>query len=122
MNWSESERKHLESMSSIPTEFVKHDAEKPRVDLLPAVALLAVSRVLGFGARKYKEHGWRTVDRRSRYSAAIGRHWLAWQSGEDTDPESGLPHLAHLACSALFLLEAELVGLGIDDRPGKAKP
>ena len=32
------------------------------------------------------------------------RHLTAWRSGERLDPESGLPHLAHAACSVLFML------------------
>lgn len=107
---------HQPGIADAPKDFVKHDGDKPLADLLPPVALLSVAKVLTFGAKKYKAHGWRTVDKRSRYAAAIQRHLLAWQSGETTDPESGLPHLAHLACSALFLLEAELLGLGEDDR------
>lgn len=103
----------------VNAEFVKHDKDKPAAHLLPPIALLEVSKVLAFGARKYKEHGWRTVDKRSRYAAAVQRHLLAYQSGEDLDPESGLPHLAHLACSALFLLESQVLGLGEDDRHGK---
>lgn len=103
-------------------EFVKHDGDKPRPGLLPTVALLSVSHVLAFGAKKYKEHGWRGIDRRSRYYEAVLRHLLAWNNGEDDDDESGLPHLAHAACSLLFLLEASVTGLGVDDRPGKDQP
>lgn len=100
-------------------EFVKLDAGKNPLHLLPTVAVEKVGEVLAFGANKYAEHGWRKVDKRSRYYAAILRHAFAWWRGETTDPESGLPHLAHLACSALFLLESELSGLGEDDRPVK---
>lgn len=103
-------------------EFVKHDKEKIRLELLPTVALMEVGKVLTFGAKKYKDGGWRGVDKRSRYYAAILRHAMQWNNGENTDPESGLPHLAHLACSALFLLEAEVAGLGADDRPVAPAP
>jgi hypothetical protein len=106
----------------VSEEFIKKDQEKNRLELLPFIAIEKVGEVLTFGAKKYKAHGWRGVDKRSRYFAPILRHAFAWVRGEDNDPESGLPHLAHLACSALFLLEAELSGLGEDDRPQKVKP
>lgn len=96
--------------------FVKHDAGKPGVHLLPPLALVEVARVLDYGAAKYSADGWRKVDKRSRYVAAAMRHLLAYQAGEDVDAESGLPHLAHAACCALFLVECQRLGLGVDDR------
>ncbi len=104
--------------TSKPTPtLVKHDAGKLPLDLLPFVAVEEVAAVLEFGARKYERHGWRNVDKRSRYFAATLRHLFAYVRGEDRDPESGLRHLAHAACSLLFLLEADVSGLGQDDRP-----
>ncbi len=87
---------------------VKHDAEKPRWDLLPVKGVALVVDVLTFGAKKYAPDGWRTVPEwRRRYYAAALRHMVAWWSGERHDPESGLPHLAHAGCCLLFLAELE---------------
>ena len=36
--------------------------------------------------------------------------------GEDLDPESKLPHLAHAICCFLMLLESQLNEYGTDDR------
>jgi hypothetical protein len=44
------------------------------------------------------------------------RHRLAFWNGEDYDPESGLPHLAHAAWHDLAELAFFLKGLGTDDR------
>ena len=86
----------------------KDDAEKARVDLLPVRALELVSRVLGFGARKYGVDNWRLVpDARRRYYAAALRHMFAWWRGELVDPDTGESHLAHAAASLLFILELE---------------
>jgi hypothetical protein len=41
-----------------PKEGVKHDTDKVRVELYPPEALLATSRVLTFGAKKYAERNW----------------------------------------------------------------
>jgi hypothetical protein len=37
----------------------KNDQEKPRTDLLSSTALLEISKVLSFGAKKYAAHNWR---------------------------------------------------------------
>jgi hypothetical protein len=96
--------------------FTKHDGGKNPLHLLPIVAIEKVGEVLDYGARKYAAHNWRRVDARSRYLSASLRHLFAYARGEDVDAESGLPHLAHAATSVLFLLEADLVSLGVDDR------
>ncbi len=86
----------------------KHDAEKPRMDLLPFDALWKVAEVLTYGARKYTPDNWRRVpDARARYLAAALRHLASWSQGERLDPESGLPHLGHAACCVLFLLSLD---------------
>ncbi len=100
-------------------DFVKADAQKRPLDLLPFVAVEEVAEVLAYGARKYAPNNWRKVDKRSRYFAAALRHLFAYAKGEDRDPESGLRHLAHAACSVLFLLEADVSNLGEDDRHSK---
>lgn len=83
----------------------KDDAAKRRWSLLPFEALRQVVDVLEFGARKYAVEGWRTVpNARTRYYDATFRHLTEWWSGAETDPESGLHHLAHAACCVLFLL------------------
>ena len=98
------------------TDFVKHDAKKAPADLLPPLALLKVSEVLGFGLAKYARHNWVLCPSRDRYVAAAIRHLLQYQAGEDIDPDSGLPHLAHAACDVLFVLEMVLRGWGADER------
>lgn len=88
----------------------KDDTGKIRADLLPAGALMEVAKVLTFGAIKYQaENTWQNVTPfRSRYLAALMRHLFARMRGEIYDPESGLLHMAHLACCALFLLSWEV--------------
>jgi hypothetical protein len=87
----------------------KHDAKKPRMDLLPFEALEEVAKVLTFGARKYAANSWQKLDcAESRYTAALLRHLVAIQRGERFDAESGLLHVAHMATNALFLLWFEI--------------
>lgn len=90
---------------------MKFDKGKPRVDLIFSGmpnSIELIGSVLGFGAEKYAENSWQTVENGDkRYLAALIRHLLAYQKGEKIDPESGLPHLAHAATNALFILEFE---------------
>lgn len=83
----------------------KDDSGKDRFDLLLPEFEQAVAKVLTMGAAKYEPNSWQHVeDAENRYYAALRRHLNAWRQGEKTDKESGLNHLAHVACNAMFLL------------------
>lgn len=75
-----------------------------RFDLLPQEALAKVARHYGVGARKYAAHNWRKGYEWSKSYAAMQRHANAFWSGEDTDEETGSPHMAAVAFHALTLL------------------
>lgn len=94
----------------------KHDTAKPRPSLLPP-AIEHVLAVMEFGAQKYGEHNWRSGMQHSRAFNAALRHLWAWWRGEDNDPESNLPHLAHAAVNCLFIMDWKRMGVGQDDRP-----
>lgn len=94
----------------------KHDGGKAPLSLIPYEALVAEAEVLAFGARKYAAHNWRGGFEWTRLIDAALRHLLAFNSGEDKDPESGLSHLAHARCCLGFLLAHERSGLGVDNR------
>jgi hypothetical protein len=94
----------------------KDDAEKPRVDLLDPAALTEVAKVLTFGAKKYGEHNWTHGMAWHRPFAALLRHAWAFWRGEDNDPETGLSHMAHACCCAMFLLNYHMLKKGSDDR------
>ena len=102
---------------------LKYDNHKPRMELLSATAMVKIAEVLGYGSKKYTtqtesgDHNWRHPGFKwSRLYGAALRHLLAHMDGEDTDPESGLSHIAHAGCCIMFLLEHEAKHLGEDDR------
>ena len=86
---------------------MKYDGEKARMSLLPFGALELVAQVMTYGAKKYVPNNWKTLENaEERYANAMLRHFKAWQSGERLDDGpggSGLPHLAQVACNAIFL-------------------
>ena len=98
------------------SEGIRYDQGKAPMGLLPFRALRAVADVLGFGAQKYAPNNWAKGMDWSRIEHSLLRHFERYKAGEKADPESGLSHLAHLACNALFLLEYEIGSIGTDDR------
>jgi hypothetical protein len=95
---------------------VKHDDNKPPMNLLSREALEQTAMVMAFGKEKYAAHNWRKGFAWSRPLSAAMRHLMAFNDGEDKDSESGLSHLAHAACCIMFLLEFEKTHKHLDDR------
>lgn len=88
------------------SEGVKHDDGKRQYGLLLGDMWEEVGQmvdVLTYGAKKYQPRGWQDVEAK-RYVDALYRHLSAVHGGEKLDKESGLPHLAHVAVNAMFLL------------------
>jgi hypothetical protein len=87
----------------------KADSGKPRTDLLPPRALLALASVLGKGAVKYGDDNWHKVPgRRRRYLGAALRHTFAYMAGEVYDADTGEHHLACAMASLAFVVEGDL--------------
>src|SRR6188768_3731582 len=83
----------------------KYDSGKPPMGLISSVAQTEEAKVLAFGAQKYDAHNWRGGMKWSRVYDAVQRHLVAWNAGEDIDPETGLSHLAHARCGLGFLID-----------------
>lgn len=95
---------------------IKHDTNKPRLDLLPPEALIEIAHVLSYGADKYGAHNWRNGLNWSRLFAAALRHMMAWKMRESNDSETHRNHLAHACCCLMFLMVYEQQSIGVDDR------
>lgn len=86
----------------------KADAGKLPLTMVPTNIIRAVAVVRAYGTEKYKDpENWLRVSK-ERYRDAAYRHWLAYlDDPEAVDPESGIPHLWHLACNIAFLCQME---------------
>ena len=63
-----------------------------------AKSLWEVDCIGTFGANKYCDNGWQSVENGiGRYTDALLRHLFAYLEGEEIDPENGYRHLAHAA-------------------------
>ena len=84
-------------------EGIKHDQDKPMLNLIDPQAIEGLAAVLTFGAKKYAADNWRGGINNSRLIASLLRHLFAIMRGEYIDPESGLPHIDHVGCNWMFL-------------------
>lgn len=85
----------------------KADKGKLELSLVNTELVKAVAEVRMYGTEKYGDsENWRKVEPK-RYVDALYRHLLAYIEGNEVDEESGLSHLAHMACNISFLLNKE---------------
>lgn len=84
----------------------KADQGKPHPSYVPVALIEGVMAVRMYGTQKYGDpDNWKQVEP-ERYHQAMLRHILAtWNDPYKIDPESGLPHIAHVATNIGFLLE-----------------
>lgn len=100
----------------------RYNGGKADLSLIPLCTLEDEARVWMYGKRKYAAWNWAKGMDWSIPLACALRHLSAWQRGEDTDPESGLPHLAHAMCNLRMLTLYSMTYPEGDDRPKEWMP
>ena len=88
------------------------------LELIPPSAYVSLGRVMTYGAMKYGPNSWQLVEL-ERYIGALLRHLVAFlKDPTGVDEESGLLHIEHVFCNAMFL--NHLVGGGLNgEQPGQ---
>lgn len=83
----------------------KYDNEKLRWDLLPLAEIEDIVRAYTAGANKYGDNNWQGLDNGyQRYKAALFRHLMEFEKGNEMDEETGCRHLAQVAWNAIAML------------------
>jgi len=96
-------------------------AAKPQLQLIPPELNFHLAGAIALGAKKYGPWNWRTAKVESMtYVGAIRRHLAASLEGEDTDPESGVHPLGHVAACCAIVLDARKHGNLADNRPPRS--
>lgn len=85
------------------------------MNLIPAIAIVELSKVLTFGAEKYGDNNWSKGIEHSRLFAASLRHLYAYKGGELLDPETGISHVSHALCNLVFLTWMRVYKPELDD-------
>lgn len=75
---------------------------KPKWSLVHFESLVPMIRVLEFGARKYAPENWKKGLDLKEILESMQRHLAALMDGEETDKESGISHMGHIQCNAMF--------------------
>lgn len=123
----------------------RYNTGKLKWSLIHWDSIVSMVRVLMYGAHKYSvfedekgniitgaeispdaatklkvsssgQQNWRKGLSVTECSESLMRHLLAFMEGEDNDPESGLSHLGHIQCNAMFLQYARDNMPELDDR------
>jgi hypothetical protein len=96
-------------------------SDKLPVHLVPSTATALESLAFLEGALKYGKYNWRIAGvRMSIYLDALERHLAKLKNGEWADPGTGVPHLASIRACAGIIIDADVCGKLVDDRPPRA--
>jgi hypothetical protein len=93
----------MEDKPIYKTQALRYNEGKLQWSLVDFKSLEGLVRVLEMGAKKYDKHNWKKGMPVTQVSESLMRHLFAYLSGEDTDPESGLSHMSHVLCNAMFI-------------------
>lgn len=102
----------------LPSQADRFNAGKPKLSFLLSAphAIQGVAKVMEFGAAKYSRDNWLKGLPYSEIVDSLLRHASSFNSGENLDEDSGLPHVDHMLCNALFLAELFRTKQEFDDR------
>lgn len=97
-------------------EGIRYNEGKLQWTLIDFSCLEDMVKVLEFGEKKYSRDNWKKGLKTTEVADSLMRHLFAYLRGEDKDPETGLPHTAHLLCNAMFLSYMEKYKPDFDTR------
>jgi len=105
-------------IENVLNQATKFDDGKPSFSSIPQLALLEVAKGFTHGREKYGLFNYSSKMELLRYIDALDRHknqFLTFKDENDID-DSGVHHLALIACNALMALDSILTGNSIDNR------
>ena len=81
---------------------LRYNEGKRKWSLVHFRSLEPMIEVLEYGANKYAPKNWQKGLDKSEILESLQRHVAKLFDGEDIDQESGLHHIGHIMCNAMF--------------------
>lgn len=81
---------------------LRYNDGKPKWSLVNFKSLEPMVKVLEFGALKYAPNNWKKEMPLDEILNSMQRHLAALIDGEEFDKESGISHMGHIQCNAMF--------------------
>lgn len=81
----------------------RYNSGKTQWSLVDFKSLEGMVKILEFGAEKYGASNWKKGLKTTEVCESLMRHLFAYLDGEDNDQESGMRHIDHVLCNAMFL-------------------
>lgn len=88
--------------SQLQEKAMRFNGGKPQWSLVHFKSLEPMIRVLEFGALKYAPRNWQKPMDITQILESMQRHLAALFDGEEVDNESGISHMGHIMCNAMF--------------------
>lgn len=84
------------------SEGLRYNEGKRKWSLVHFQSLEPMIEVLEFGAKKYEPDNWKKGFPKKEVLESMQRHLAKLFDGEEIDQESGLHHIGHIMCNAMF--------------------
>ena len=81
---------------------LRYNEGKPKWSYVHYDSLIPMIRVLEYGALKYAPFNWKKPMPLDEILESMQRHLAALMDGEEVDEESGISHMGHIMCNAMF--------------------
>lgn len=95
----EIERKKAEGEA----EAMRFNDGKVEWSLVDFKSIEPMVRVLEYGSEKYSKDNWKKGMDVTKMMESLLRHSFSFLSGETEDQESGISHIGHVMCNAMFI-------------------
>jgi uncharacterized protein YuzB (UPF0349 family) len=82
---------------------LRYNQGKVQWSLVDYKSIEPMVRVLEYGCLKYSKDNWKKGMPASQIIESMLRHTYKLLEGELVDPESGIEHVGHIQCNAMFL-------------------
>jgi len=82
---------------------LRYNQGKVQWSLVDYKSIEPMVRVLEYGCFKYSKNNWKKGMPVSQIIESMLRHTYKLLEGELVDPESGIEHVGHIQCNAMFL-------------------